>query len=264
VEESLVSALCTSLRLAQRPTVVVAGRTDSGVHARGQVVHVDVPRGSWQGRDHDLLARLRGLLPTDVRVTSVQDAPEGFDARFSALWRRYSYTLCDRLGGVDPLRRRDVVAHRRWLDVERMNAAAQPLLGEHDFLAFCRPRHGASTIRELRELAWTREGELVVARVVADAFCHRMVRSLVGALVAVGEGRRAVAWPSEVLRVVARDPEVLVMPAHGLVLEAVGYPPDDLLAQRAEQARVFRGSAAGASEPAAQTGDPDDDHCGPA
>lgn len=238
------------MRLAESPTVVVAGRTDSGVHARGQVVHVDVPNGAWDGRGDHLLARLRGLLPADVRVTAVGDAPDGFDARYSALWRRYSYTLCDRLGGVDPLRRRDVVVRRRWLDVERMNAAAQPLLGEHDFLAFCRPRQGASTIRELRELAWAREGDLVRAEVVADAFCHRMVRSLVGAAVAVGEGRRSVVWPSEVLHAVARNPEVLVMPAHGLVLEAVGYPPDEQLADRARRARVFRGSAARSGEPA--------------
>jgi tRNA pseudouridine38-40 synthase len=130
-----------------------------------------------------------------------------------------------------------------------MNLAAERLLGEHDFIAFCRPREGASTVRELRELTWRREDGLVVGRVLADAFCHHMVRSLVGVLVPVGDGRRGSQWPGQVLAAAVRDPAVTVMPAHGLVLEAVGYPPDADLAARAEQARSVRGDPAGDRPP---------------
>lgn len=245
VEETLVEGLRTVLRLGEHPPVTVAGRTDAGVHARHQVAHVDVPEPAWAAAEHQLVARLRGVLPDDVRVAAVRVAPLGFDARFSATWRRYSYRLCDAAGGADPLRRRDVVHHRRRLDVAAMNDAAEPLLGEHDFLAFCRPRPGATTVRELRELTWWREGELVVGRVLADAFCHHMVRALVGALVVVGDGRRPVDWPGRILAAAVRDSAVTVMPAHGLVLEAVGYPRDDLLAARALESRRRRdGSAA--------------------
>ncbi|MFZ0324510.1 MAG: tRNA pseudouridine(38-40) synthase TruA [Actinomycetes bacterium] len=251
VEQTLAQALSTALRLTDAPHLVVAGRTDAGVHARGQVVHVDVPVGAWASERDQLLGRLRGLLPDDTRVSAAGQAPQGFDARFSALWRRYRYALCDAVGGVDPLRRHDVVVNRRPLDVDAMNAASVPLLGEHDFLAFCRPREGASTVRELRELSWTRTDGLVVARVVADAFCHHMVRALVGTLVAVGEGRRPITWPAELLAAEARSSAVMVMPAHGLVLEEVAYPPDDQLAERAGQSRRLRGSA-GSGEPTAE------------
>jgi len=188
-----------------------------------------------------LVARLRGLLPYDLRVTSVEVAATGFDARFSAIWRHYTYSVSDAPSGPDPLRR-DVVVHRRPLDVEAMNAAAEPLLGEHDFLAFCRPRPGASTVRELRELRWQRAGDLVVGSVRADAFCHHMVRALVGALVAVGDRRRAIEWPAAVLRATRCDPLVKVMPPHGLVLEEIGYPAPDEMAARAREARRLRGA----------------------
>ena len=174
-------------------------------------------------------------------MTDVAPAPAGFDARFSAVWRRYTYRLCDHPAGADPLRRRDVVATRRRLDVAAMNDAASPLLGEHDFVAFCRPRAGASTVRALLELDWQRTGELVVGQVRADAFCHHMVRALAGAMVSVGEGRRPVSWPGDLLRAGARDSSVVVLPAHGLVLDEVGYPPAAELAARAQRARRFRG-----------------------
>lgn len=239
------------LRCDLAPRLTVAGRTDAGVHAQGQVAHVDVPRSAWDavpGRGGHppqvaLVRRLAGVLPPDVVVRLVREAPAGFDARFSATGRRYVFRIADSHDLRDPLRRRDVLWHRRPLDAAAMHAAAQPLLGEHDFLPFCRPREGATTIRTLRVLDWSREPTgLVAAHVQADAFCHHMVRALVGASIAVGEGRRPVEWPAQVLRAGVRDSAVEVVPAKGLTLERVDYPDDAQLADRAEAARRRRDS----------------------
>ena len=155
-------------------------------------------------------------------------APDGFDARFSALWRRYAYRVCDDEAAADPLRRHETLWYFRRLDLAAMNEAGRPCLGEHDFAAFCRRREGATTIRALRTLAWHRDDHgIAVATVVADAFCHNMVRALVGALLAVGEGRRPPGWPAAVLAAAVRDPAVRVVPPHGLCLEEVGYPPPE-------------------------------------
>jgi tRNA pseudouridine38-40 synthase len=236
VQGVLEQALAVVLRVAPeypQPTVTVAGRTDAGVHARGQVAHGDfpsLPSPRW----------LNSTLPADVRVHAVSLAPPGFDARFSALGRRYSYRICD-ARTVDPLRRRDTLAWPRRLDHEAMNAAAERLCGEHDFAAYCKKREGATTIRRLLRLRWERDAEGVLqATVEADAFCHSMVRALVGALVAVGENRRGVSWPEDVLAAGERDSGVLVVPAHGLCLEKVSYPPDDELAARSEVTRQRR------------------------
>ena len=249
VEGELSAALTTVLRAPEPVRLTVAGRTDAGVHARGQVAHADVDKHAWEalpGRSdrtpaQAALTRLRGILPPDLVVHAVTPAPEGFDARFSALRRRYLYRLCDRPESVDPLRRRDTVVARRPLDVDAMDAAARSLVGLADFAAFCRRREGATTVRTLLEYSWTRADDGVLeATVVADAFCHSMVRSLVGAVVPVGEGRKPVEWPLEVLRARQRDPGVVVMPPHGLSLEEVVYPPDEELAARAAQARAVR------------------------
>ena len=238
VQGTLESALATVLRLPA-VAVVCAGRTDTGVHARGQVVHVDLD--DLGDLDERLLRRLNGILAHDVRVRAVAVADEGFDARFSALWRRYAYRVADRPGLADPLRRHHVLWWARPLDVEAMAGAAQALLGLHDFAAFCRRREGATTIRTLHAFTWAREPDgLAVATVRADAFCHHMVRSLVGCLVAVGEGRRPVGWPAEILAAGVRDPAVAVVPAHGLTLEEVGYPDRAGLAARADRARARR------------------------
>ena len=231
------------LRLAEAPRTTVAGRTDAGVHARGQVCHVDVPRPPLDAMGAGgLVRRLAGVLPEDVVVRTVVPAAEGFDARFSALWRRYAYRVADRPSVVDPLRRHEVLPRPRPLDVDRMHASAEALLGEHDFAAFCRRREGASTVRTMLELRWERTaGGLVVATVRADAFCHSMVRALVGSMLPVGEGRRPVSWPAEVLLRGVRDPRVTVAPAGGLTLEEVAYPADADLAARAVEARRFRG-----------------------
>jgi tRNA pseudouridine38-40 synthase len=237
----LSEALGQILRLASPPELTVAGRTDAGVHARGQVVHVEVPAEQWSAQANRLIRRLGSVLPPDVRVFTVEPAPDGFDARFSALWRRYSYRICDDPARADPLERNQTVWYPRPLDLDAMNAAADGLLGEHDFAAFCRKRLGATTVRALQRLRWHRDGDgIVIGAVVADAFCHNMVRALVGALVAVGEGRRAADWPAGVLAAGERDPGVRVMPAHGLCLEEVGYPPAAELAARAATTRRLR------------------------
>jgi tRNA pseudouridine38-40 synthase len=223
------------------PSVAVtcAGRTDTGVHARGQVAHVDVEPDVSE--PEQLRRRLDGVLPADIRVRRVVAAADGFDARFSAVWRRYAYRIADRPETVDPLTRGYVLAWPRPLDVRGIDEASRLLLGRHDFASFCKRREGATTIRTLLALTWEREpGGLLVGNVRADAFCHHMVRSLVGCLVAVGEGRRTASWAGDVLAAAARDPAVAVVPPHGLTLEEVGYPPDDELAAQAQAARSVR------------------------
>jgi tRNA pseudouridine38-40 synthase len=168
-------------------------------------------------------------------------APEGFNARFSALWRRYSYRVCDDPALADPLRRRDTLWHSRPLNLAAMNEAAALLTGEHDFAAFCRKREGSTTIRALRLLDWQRDADgVATARVVADAFCHNMVRSLMGALLPVGDGSRPVEWPAQVLAAGTRNAGVRVVPPHGLCLEEVRYPPAAELAARAAETRRVR------------------------
>lgn len=245
VEGVLDEAIALALRLDAVPRLKVAGRTDAGVHARGQVAHADVPVVEWDANGERALYRLSGLLPEDVRVTSVRVAPDGFDARFSATSRRYIFRICDDPAGVDPIRRSDVVWNRRRLDVAAMNAAASELVGEHDFVAFCKRREGASTVRTLRVFEWLRvDGGLLEATVIADAFCHNMVRSLVGACVAVGERRRPASWVVELRASPERSSAVLVMPPRGLTLEEVAYPPDNELSAQAEKSRRFRGDVA--------------------
>jgi tRNA pseudouridine38-40 synthase len=240
--------------------VTVAGRTDAGVHAAAQVVHLDLspdalsrlPGRSDRSPADALVTRLDGVLPPDVVVRSARPVPQAFDARFGALWRRYRYRISDGPAVHDPTRH-DVLRHRRPLDVGAMGRASAALLGQHDFLSFCRPREGATTIRTLRELTWQRPGPgrrdegLVVATVVADAFCHHMVRSLVGAMLAVGEGRRDEQWPSAVLAAATREAATRdsvgaapMAPATGLTLDHVEYPPDGDLAARAAEARARR------------------------
>ena len=229
------------LRLPAPPKLTVAGRTDAGVHARGQVIHTDVPTAAWSLPADRVISRLAGVLPADIRVHAASPAPAGFDARFSALWRRYAYRVCDDEAAADPLRRHETLWYFRRLDLAAMNEAARCCLGEHDFAAFCRRREGATTIRTLRTLDWHRDDHsIAIATVVADAFCHNMVRSLAGALLAVGEGRKPPGWPAAVLAAAVRDPAVRVVPPHGLCLEEVGYPPADELAARAAAARRVR------------------------
>jgi tRNA pseudouridine38-40 synthase len=223
----------------QATGLTVAGRTDAGVHATGQVCHVDVPTARWLEVEATLVRRLAGLLPSDARMRAVTAVPAAFDARFSALWRRYRYRVCDDPAGAPPLRHRDTLAWRGPLDPAVLNAASAALLGEHDFVAFCRRKENATTVRALTELHWHRDEQgIVVASVTADAFCQAMVRSLVGALLAVGDGRRDAHWPGSLLSRRERANEVVVAPPHGLTLVAVGYPDDP--AEYARRAALTR------------------------
>ncbi|MCH9734499.1 MAG: tRNA pseudouridine(38-40) synthase TruA [Actinomycetia bacterium] len=223
--------------------VRAAGRTDSGVHATGQVAHVDVPVGALpqayprtrRGGESEfgpLVRRLSKMLTEDVRVLEITRAAPGFDARFSALRRHYVYRLSTAPYGVAPHDARFVAAWPRPLDVEAMAAAARELVGLHDFAAFCRHRDGATTIRELQRLDCSRDGYRVTVHVSADAFCWNMVRSLVGALLAVGEHRRDVAWCAALLSATRRSSDFTAAPARGLSLVGVDYPPDGELAAR--------------------------------
>jgi tRNA pseudouridine38-40 synthase len=248
VQGTVEAALATVLRL-DKVSLTCAGRTDTGVHARGQVTHLDLDEavlGAAAGRGTAsaplaLLRRANGVLPGDVRLLRATEAPQGFDARFSALWRRYAYRVADHVEQVDPLARRHVLAWPRPLDLDAMNAAAAGLTGEHDFAAYCRKREGATTIRRLLDLSWSRDEQgLAVATVRADAFCHNMVRAVVGAMLAVGEGRRAVTWPGGVLARGVRDSAVTVVQAHGLTLEEVAYPAGDRMAEQAARTRRVR------------------------
>ncbi len=218
--------------------LTVAGRTDAGVHATGQVASADLPADLDPDRTVRRLAR---LLPADVRVRGVAAVPPGFDARFAALRRHYRYRIATAPWGAEPLRARDTLAWPHALDLDAAATASAALLGEHDFAAFCRRREGATTVRALQRLEWTRtDGGVVEVAVSADAFCHSMVRSLVGALLDVGRGRRAVGWPGGLLGRDARASDVAVAPAHGLTLVGVDYPPDDELAARVAVTRRVR------------------------
>jgi tRNA pseudouridine38-40 synthase len=218
-----------------------AGRTDAGVHARGQVAHLDA-----EATEQLTAARINRALPGDIRILSVTEVTPEFDARFSALWRRYSYTVCDDPRGPEPLRRRRQLAIGRELDLEAMNQAANPLVGEHDFTSFCKLKEHGSTVREILDLRWERCVDerrgigTAVMHVTADAFCYSMVRSLVGALIPVGEGRKPIDYPKQALDMKAREAGVIVMPAHPLVLEEVGYPPASEWANRQQETRAVR------------------------
>lgn len=243
--------------IVRRPVrVTVAGRTDAGVHARGQVAHVDLSEAEWsgltRGRDFDpsatLVRRLRGalsrVLHDETGAIEVHDAglaPDGFDARFSALWRRYSYRIADGAERWDPVLRRLTLWHKAALDERAMNAGAAALLGLQDFRAYCKPREGATTIRELQRFEFSRGSDgVIVVSVQADAFCHNMVRALVGSALRVGEGLERPEWLHERLLLGVRDAKSVLAAPHPLVLEEVAYPSDAELHARAELTRARR------------------------
>ena len=255
VQGELEAALATVFRRhGDAPILTVAGRTDAGVHATGQVAHLDLtdaqlahlasPHGRQGTRAEPTVAlakRLNGIagLKSDVYVSAVSLAPAGFDARFSPIWRRYEYRIADARATRNPLLRNHTLWYPATLDLAAMNAVGRELAGLHDWAAYCRPREGATTIRELQEFTWVRdETGVLIARVKADAFCHSMVRALVGAAVSVGEGKLGERRPVGIRDEAQRTSEFKVMPAHGLALVEVGYPED--VAARAEQTRARR------------------------
>jgi tRNA pseudouridine38-40 synthase len=214
----------------------VAGRTDAGVHALAQVAHFDLPERDHEAREWDLTDityRLNRILPEDIRVHSIRKAPKYFHARFSALSRSYIYKILDAGKILPPLLRYDTATWYRPLELEAMNQAIKPLLGEHDFAAFCKAREGGTSIRTLKEFRFERDSMgVIIAKVKADAFCHSMVRSLIGAAVCVGEARFSPPWMKEVLDGKTRIGESLVFPARGLTLTEVEYPEDFELKDR--------------------------------
>jgi tRNA pseudouridine38-40 synthase len=260
VQGALEDGLATLFRaFPPAPTLVVAGRTDAGVHAQGQVAHVDLdedqlasilrPRRQRNASPGDtdaaaaLRRRLSGVLGPDagIVVTDARIAPPGFDARFSAIWRRYEYRIADAAAVHDPLQRRRTTWLPADLDAAAMDHAARALVGLHDFAAYCKPRADATTIRTLQEFTWHREGDgVLVARLQADAFCRSMVRALVGGCVAVGEGKLDAGRLVALRDAAKRENAFIVMPARGLTLVEVGYPADAELTARAAQTRARR------------------------
>ncbi len=222
-----VLAEALALLFGEVTGLTVAGRTDAGVHATGQVCHVDLAADRWAARSGSVIRRLAAVLPPDVRVRGAAEVPATFDARFSALSRRYAYRVTDAPWGACPLRRYDTLSWPRPVDLGALRTAAAGLLGEQDFAAYCKRKEHGTTVRTVRRLDWDREADgTLVATVEADAFCQAMVRSLVGALLAVGDGRRPVDWPAGLLRRAERASEGAVAPAYGLTLAAVTYPDD--------------------------------------
>jgi tRNA pseudouridine38-40 synthase len=226
------------------PTLVVAGRTDAGVHALGQVAHLDLtPSQAGRQAPESLSRRLNGILgsSSDVVVSSSTAAPPQFDARFSATWRRYEYRLADAEARRNPLTRHFIASTNSALDAATMNEAGRQLVGLRDFASFCKPREGATTIRTLQEFSWRRDDDgVLVAGLRADAFCHSMVRALVGACVAVGEGRLDGAALVTLSDALERTSAFKVMPAKGLTLLEVGYPHESQFDSRATQTRARR------------------------
>ncbi|HET6759484.1 MAG TPA: tRNA pseudouridine(38-40) synthase TruA [Propionibacteriaceae bacterium] len=245
VQGELETWIARVLRLSEPPRMVCAGRTDAGVHARGQVAHLDLDPAVITDGGDDLSRRLNRVLGGDCVVRGISVAPAGFDARFGAIWRRYVYRLSDAGMPPDPLYRYQIAQLPTEVDLARFNEEATMLLGLKDFGAFCRRREGASTIRTLLELTGQRVASGPMAGIIectvrADAFCHSMVRSLVGALVAVATGRRDHKWLAALTERAERESTIMVMPAAGLTLEEVGYPADQELAARAFEARAMR------------------------
>jgi tRNA pseudouridine38-40 synthase len=259
VQGEIEAALDTTFRrYLPAPRLVVAGRTDAGVHATGQVAHLDLTAAqhAFLQVPHRnktkyppfppalrLARRINGLAGAedDLHVTHASVVPATFDARYSALWREYEYRVSDLTGPRHPIRRFDTLWFDATVDVDLMNATALSLLGLHDWAAYCRPRVGATTVRTLQEFHWRRDPDgILVARVRADAFCHSMVRSLVGVTLAVGEGRLALADAARIREARLRSGEFKVAQAHGLTLREVSYPHEEQFEARAELTRARR------------------------
>lgn len=248
IQETIETGLATILR--QPVATTVAGRTDAGVHAANQVIHFDIPAALWdklpgnhptRPAEVAMKSKLNGVLAKTsgaIRIHNAQIAPEGFDARFSPIARSYRYRIV--LGEPDPLTRHFTYHHRKPLIADRMVNEIVGLEGLHDFGSFCKPRPGATTIRTLQEFRIEQDEAVLILHLTADAFCHHMVRALVGALLRVGDGTREPGWLRNRLKDPVRDSDMVLAPAHGLILDHVTYPEDDQVAARASQTRAKR------------------------
>lgn len=239
----------------RKAQLTVAGRTDAGVHARGQVAHLDVPAEFWcslsRGREENdqmrgerLRARVEGLAGRGLNgalvLKQISVVSGDFDARFSALSRTYRYLICDDPWAVDPCRL-DMVRTSSPLDTEKMQVAAQAFCGEHDFLPFAKPREGATTVRTLHSFNISRPSPGIVQAVIrADAFCHSQVRFMMGALIEIGRGKQNDNWIVELLEAGVRDQRVPLADGRGLTLWEVTYPPAEQYAAQAQKAKVVR------------------------
>ena len=268
LEDALHKVLRVNKSDASEPLrLSVAGRTDTGVHASYQVCHLDVSESVLQNCvGHTNLTpvkaleyRLCGVLPKDISIHSVSIAPSGFDARFSALDRTYVYRISDAANraNLDPRMRGFVLQLDYDLNVDAMNQAASLIVGLHDFGSFARPNPGGTTIRCVKKAVWNRvfqgsclskstgkipsiENGLLEFTIVADAFAHNMVRSLVGACVQVGCAKRSVDWFKNKIENPIREGSTGPIAANGLTLEYVEYPKDEELAARANAIRAKR------------------------
>ena len=242
VQGEIETALKTLYR--QDLETVVAGRTDAGVHASGQVIHVDLPIGDFGFDFEDLGYRLNRILSEEIRIKSAERASKDFHARFGALRRHYIYKIQDGLGIIEPVKRLDITPWYRDLDIQRMNQAAATLIGEHDFFSFARFRENSTTIRTLERFDFQRDEQgLIISNIIADAFCYNMVRSLIGTMVYIGEGRFPITWAREILEKHERPSDSLVFPARGLTFIGVEYPQDSLLANRVNQVMGLRSAS---------------------
>lgn len=249
VEGEIEEALALILQVAPGDVrITVGGRTDAGVHSRGQVAHIDVSSehlAQWN-KSNAMARRLNRVLSRsapDVAIHSVREVPAAFDARFGALRRRYEYRVRPAQSRLDPLTARFTADFTRELDLGVMQQASADLLGLQDFTTFCKAREGATAVRELLAFEWreTADGAFA-ARIEADAFCHSMVRALVGSVVAVGSKRISGEQLRDLRDARERTSKFTVMPAKGLSLEEIAYPADEDLAARAEQTRARRDS----------------------
>ncbi|HAH52978.1 MAG TPA: tRNA pseudouridine(38-40) synthase TruA [Bifidobacterium sp.] len=250
--------------------LTVAGRTDTGVHASHQVCHLDVDGKTLErcvGHMNvpavtALQRRLQRMLPKDIVIHRVSQAPEGFDARFSALERTYVYRSADRSSEIDPRTRGFVLHIDDVLNLDAMNRAAAMTIGLHDFGSFATPNPGGTTIREVKTAYWRRvpqrpliaddmamgeryrtpavESGLACFTIVADAFARNMVRSLVNGCVQVGIGKRSLDWFAGKMETPLREGSTGPIAPQGLTLEHIEYPSDDQLAARAESIRAKR------------------------
>lgn len=250
--------------------LTVAGRTDTGVHASHQVCHLDISEtilARCIGHMNvppvvALTRRLQRMLPNDITIHGINEAPQGFDARFSALERTYVYRIADRSSEIDPRMRGFVLHVDDDLDLETMNQAAAMTIGLHDFGSFATPNPGGTTIREVKTAYWRRipqrplvDGEMTMGEryrtpsmesglacftIVADAFARNMVRSLVNGCVQVGIGKRSLDWFADKMATPLREGSTGPIAPQGLTLEHIEYPDDDQLAIRAETIRAKR------------------------